>query len=149
SFRSLARSRTNSVITRASPQLSHSASVIACPRATFAQGKRSRPACRGAGGTRRAARHPQRIAWTKIPYRARISPGPGTGGASVARKKPTLKQKTRTREHIVADLAVNHVERQVLLCGYTVERIAHDYGLDLILFTYTAAGGSRRTATSS
>jgi hypothetical protein len=58
----------------------------------------------------------------------------------MARKKAKPRGKIRTREHIVADLAVNHVERQVLLCGCTVERIVHDYGLDLILFTYTTRG---------
>jgi hypothetical protein len=55
-------------------------------------------------------------------------------------KKPPLPLKTRTREHVIGDLAVNYTERQVLLGGGTVERIVHDYGLDLILFTYTSSG---------
>jgi hypothetical protein len=46
----------------------------------------------------------------------------------------------RTREHVVADLAVNHTERQALLCGCSIERIQHDYGIDLLLFTYTNRG---------
>lgn len=58
----------------------------------------------------------------------------------MARKKAPSLGKIRTREHIIADLGVNHVERQVYLCGFTVERIIRDYGLDLILFTYTEAG---------
>jgi hypothetical protein len=59
----------------------------------------------------------------------------------MARKRtPPLHGKARTREHVIADLAVNHVERQVLLGGGTVERIVHDYGLDLVLFTYTSTG---------
>jgi hypothetical protein len=58
----------------------------------------------------------------------------------LARKQPLPLRKQRTREHVVADLAVNHVERQVLLCGFSVERIVHDYGVDLILFTYNAGG---------
>ncbi len=58
----------------------------------------------------------------------------------MGRKKPPLARKLRTREHVIADLAVNHVERQALLCGFSVERIEHDYGIDLVLFTYTAAG---------
>ena len=37
-------------------------------------------------------------------------------------------RKRRTREHVIADLAVNHVERQALLCGFTIERVVHDYG---------------------
>lgn len=51
---------------------------------------------------------------------------------------PDLKR--RTREHIIADLSANYVERQVLLCGYSVERVRHDYGVDLLLFTYDAEG---------
>jgi hypothetical protein len=57
----------------------------------------------------------------------------------MAKKIPTPR-KRRTREHIIADLSVNYVERQVLLCGYTMERIIHDYGMDLILFTYNDNG---------
>lgn len=56
------------------------------------------------------------------------------------KKRQAFQQKLRTREHVVAELAVNHVERQALLCGFSVERILHDYGLDLILFTYNALG---------
>jgi hypothetical protein len=41
-------------------------------------------------------------------------------------------RKRRTREHVIADLSVNHVERQALLCGFSVERIRVDYGIDLI-----------------
>jgi hypothetical protein len=48
--------------------------------------------------------------------------------------------KRRTREHVIADLSVNHVERQALLCGYTIERMAHDYGIDLELFTFNKKG---------
>lgn len=58
----------------------------------------------------------------------------------MARKQPPARRKRRTREHILADLAVNHVERQVLLGGHTVERISHDYGIDLMMFTYTPDG---------
>ncbi|HZP83353.1 MAG TPA: DUF4365 domain-containing protein [Chthonomonadaceae bacterium] len=49
-------------------------------------------------------------------------------------------RKRRTRSHIIADLSVNHVERFVLRCGYTVERVQHDYGIDLLLYTYNAHG---------
>jgi hypothetical protein len=57
----------------------------------------------------------------------------------VAKRKP-IPRKRRTREHIIADLSVNHVERHVLLCGHTVERHRHDYGLDLLLSTYDQRG---------
>jgi hypothetical protein len=49
-------------------------------------------------------------------------------------------RKRRTREHVIADLSVNHVERLVLRCGWTVERVRHDYSLDLIMRTYSATG---------
>jgi hypothetical protein len=49
-------------------------------------------------------------------------------------------RKRRTREHVIADLRVNHVERFVLRCGWTVERKQHDYGLDLSMETYNADG---------
>lgn len=35
---------------------------------------------------------------------------------------------------------MNFVERQVLLADWSVERIVHDYGIDLFLFTYTDRG---------
>jgi hypothetical protein len=49
-------------------------------------------------------------------------------------------KKKRPREHIIADLSVNHVERYVFLCGYSVERIKYDYGFDLVIFTYDNNG---------
>jgi Domain of unknown function (DUF4365) len=52
----------------------------------------------------------------------------------------SLPRKRRTREHIIADLSVNHLERQALLCGYLVERMVYDYGIDLELFTFTRKG---------
>lgn len=49
-------------------------------------------------------------------------------------------RKRRTREHIIAEMAVNHVERRVLKLGYSLERIVHDYGIDALLFTYDKFG---------
>ena len=54
--------------------------------------------------------------------------------------EPTRRRKTRTRGHVIADLGVNYVERQVLLAGYLVERYVRDYGLDLHLKTFGPAG---------
>ena len=62
----------------------------------------------------------------------------------MAGKSSPRRRKRRTREHVIADLSINFVERQVLLCGNTVERIQRDYGLDLILFTYDAEGLEER-----
>jgi hypothetical protein len=59
----------------------------------------------------------------------------------VGKRRPASSQgKLRTREHIIADLAVNHVERQVLLAGFTLERTAFDYGLDGILRVFNSQG---------
>ena len=49
-------------------------------------------------------------------------------------------RKRRTRSHVIADLAVNHVERQALLAGYSVERFWRDYGTDLNIYTYNDLG---------
>ncbi len=49
-------------------------------------------------------------------------------------------RKRRTREHVIADLGVNHVEKHVLLCGFVLHRIVQDYGLDLNMFTFSANG---------
>ena len=51
-----------------------------------------------------------------------------------------MTKKRRTRQHIIAELSANYLERWVLLCGYSVERIEHDYGIDLMLFTYDTNG---------
>lgn len=49
-------------------------------------------------------------------------------------------RKRRTREHVIADLSVNYVERFILRCGWTVERSRYDYGIDLYMQTYNADG---------
>lgn len=51
-----------------------------------------------------------------------------------------MPKKKRTRQHIIAELSANHLERWVLLCRYSVERIKYDYGIDLVLFTYDTNG---------
>jgi hypothetical protein len=48
--------------------------------------------------------------------------------------------KQRTREHIIADLAFNHLERHVLRCGYTMHHVVQDYGLDAIIRTFSRDG---------
>jgi Domain of unknown function (DUF4365) len=55
-------------------------------------------------------------------------------------KKSLPPGKQRTREHVIADLSVNHVERFALRSGFTAERIWHDYGLDLVIFTFDKRG---------
>jgi Domain of unknown function (DUF4365) len=51
-----------------------------------------------------------------------------------------MRLKQRTRQHIIADLSSNFVERQVLLCGHTAERVYSDYGIDLTIRTYDPQG---------
>src|SRR5438876_539699 len=41
---------------------------------------------------------------------------------------------------MIADQSVNHVERFIIDEGHTAQRLAPDYGYDLILFTYDAEG---------
>lgn len=56
------------------------------------------------------------------------------------KKKPRGQGKTRTREHVIADLATNYLERWILLCGHTVERTYFDYGIDLYMRTFNTQG---------
>jgi Domain of unknown function (DUF4365) len=51
-----------------------------------------------------------------------------------------MPRKKRPREHVIADLSVNFIERYIFLCGYSVERIEYDYGYDLQIFTYDENG---------
>ena len=58
----------------------------------------------------------------------------------MAKQQSTPPGKTRTRQHVIADLSVNFVERQVLVCGHALQRVQYDYGYDMIMFTYNQAG---------
>ena len=53
---------------------------------------------------------------------------------------PPRHGKQRTREHVIADLSVNHVERFALRCGFAVQRLSPDYGLDLQIITFDERG---------
>jgi len=55
-----------------------------------------------------------------------------------------VNRKRRTREHIIADLGVNHVEKCILECGWTVQRFSPDYGLDLLHDHVQPARGDRK-----
>jgi hypothetical protein len=52
----------------------------------------------------------------------------------------TLLRKLRTREHVLADLSRNHLERHVLLSGAVVERPYWDYGYDLMMTSFNERG---------
>jgi hypothetical protein len=53
---------------------------------------------------------------------------------------PGIRGKIRTREHLIADLAINYVERFVLLSGFALMRVQPDYGYDLLMSTYNERG---------
>ena len=59
---------------------------------------------------------------------------------TLAKKRRPGQKKLRTREHVIADLSVNHVERHILRRGFSAERVVHDYGIDLLMFSYSDAG---------
>ncbi len=66
----------------------------------------------------------------------------GTGASNGAAKlrKPMIKRKKRTRQHVIADLSLHHVAYTVVKCGYTLETTQSDYGYDALLFTYSDSG---------
>jgi len=49
-------------------------------------------------------------------------------------------RKQRTRQHVIADLSVHHVEGFILEEGHTAQRLSSDYGYDLILWTFDERG---------
>ncbi len=51
-------------------------------------------------------------------------------------------RKRRTREHVIADLSVHHVEGFILEAGHTMQRLERDYGYDLLVFSFDEKGFS-------
>ncbi len=58
----------------------------------------------------------------------------------MARRRQPFGRKRRTREHVIADLGVNYLERKALECGYALERVKNDYGIDADLATFDEKG---------
>jgi hypothetical protein len=59
-----------------------------------------------------------------------VADGPAGGESregTIPRERPNRLEKRRTREYIVADLSVHHVEGPILRCGFTVDRVVHSY----------------------
>lgn len=50
-------------------------------------------------------------------------------------------RKIRTREHVLADLSYNFLERKVLQRGHWLDAPNNDYGVDAIMFHHDAKGG--------
>lgn len=57
-------------------------------------------------------------------------------GRRTKNNQPPAEYKLRTREHVIADLSVNYVERLILRQGHAVQGIEKDYGYDLQMFTF-------------
>jgi Domain of unknown function (DUF4365) len=49
-------------------------------------------------------------------------------------------RKQRTRQHIIEDLSFNHIEKQILLAGFTMNRNSNDYGIDGYIQTFRHTG---------
>lgn len=50
-------------------------------------------------------------------------------------------KKFRTRQHIIEDLGLNHIERQILLSGNILRRFSeNDYGYDAMIDTFNERG---------
>ena len=49
-------------------------------------------------------------------------------------------RKRRTREHVIADLAENHLERKVLLRGHLLRSPVRDYAVDVTMFHFAENG---------
>lgn len=49
-------------------------------------------------------------------------------------------RKLRTRQHIIEDLSFNHIEKQILLAGFTMYRNPSDYGIDGIIQIFRQTG---------
>jgi len=54
--------------------------------------------------------------------------------------KEPANRKRRTREHVIADLSINHVERFVFRAGFASQEYQSDYGLDLTISTFDGDG---------
>jgi hypothetical protein len=48
--------------------------------------------------------------------------------------------KRRTREHVIADLSMNFVQRIILESGCAGARMADDYGYDFFIETFDSSG---------
>lgn len=55
-------------------------------------------------------------------------------------KSQPAPRKQRTRQHVIADLSANYVERLILEEGHTAQRLRNDYGYDLFVQTFDGDG---------
>jgi len=57
-------------------------------------------------------------------------------------------RKQRTRQHVIADLAVHHVEGFILRAGHAAQRVTPDYGYDVFMTTFDSDGMIERGGVS-
>jgi hypothetical protein len=62
--------------------------------------------------------------------------------ARQSRRTSSRRRKTRTRQHVIADLSLHHVAGPVLRAGFTIEAQHHDYGIDAHIETFDTAGAA-------
>ena len=55
-------------------------------------------------------------------------------------KKNLNPKKKRTREHVIADSSLNHVQYFIINAGFTSEATTKDYGYDITVNTFDAKG---------
>jgi hypothetical protein len=58
----------------------------------------------------------------------------------MARQRRATERKRRTREHVLADLSANYVEKQALRCSFAADRVRFDYGIDMMVQTFNRRG---------
>lgn len=51
-----------------------------------------------------------------------------------------MPKKVRPRAHIISNQSINYVEREALQSGFSCDKVASDYGIDINLYTYTNKG---------
>jgi len=73
---------------------------------------------------------PQRLIEVELSLKG-LSEQPCREKTPLKAEVPRVQGKAGAHGHVLADLGMNHVERQVLLCGYSVDRVDQDYGYDL------------------
>jgi len=49
-------------------------------------------------------------------------------------------RKRRTREHVIAELSANYVQRYIVRSNFTFQSLGSDYGYDLLMFTFDDQG---------
>jgi Domain of unknown function (DUF4365) len=60
--------------------------------------------------------------------------------AQSRRRRSPRRRKSRTRQHVIADLSLHHLSGPVLRAGFTIEAHYADYGIDAHIETFDADG---------